>query len=129
MENQYRVGDVVEIEGAIGTVERISIRSTVVRDSDGNVHFLPNGSVVHVINKTMGYSRVNLTLGVVPDTNIDQLSEIIDEVGAALSQRRKVEGQDPRTATLPLYRCIFRCLSRGKGHCQDSAKRTMGSHW
>lgn len=89
MENQYRVGDVVEIEGAIGTVERISIRSTVVRDSDGNVHFLPNGSVVHVINKTMGYSRVNLTIGVAPETNIDELADVINRVGVKLSEDEK----------------------------------------
>lgn len=93
MENQYRVGDTVEIDGATGTVERISIRSTIIRDTDGNVHFLPNGSVVHVINKTMGYSRVNLTLGVVPDTNIDQLSEIIDTVGTAMSNDEKWKGK------------------------------------
>lgn len=93
MENQYRVGDIVEIDDATGTVERISVRSTVVRDTDGNVHFLPNGSVVHVINKTMGYSRVNLTLGVVPDTNIDQLSQIIDEVGQTMSKDEKWKGK------------------------------------
>lgn len=84
IENQYRVGDVVDISGAVGTVERITIRSTVVRDSDGNVHFIPNGSVVHVINKTMGYSRINLSLGVVPDTDVDQLSEVINAVGAKM---------------------------------------------
>lgn len=93
MENQYRVGDVVDIEGAAGTVERITIRSTVVRDSDGNVHFLPNGSVVHVINKTMGYSRVNLTLGVAPDTNIDQLAEIIDHIGGKMSEDEAWKGK------------------------------------
>ncbi len=93
MENQYRVGDVVEIEGAVGTVERISIRSTVVRDSDGNVHFLPNGSVVHVINKTMGYSRVNLTIGVTPETNIDELSEVINRVGIKMSEDEKWKGK------------------------------------
>lgn len=81
MENQYRVGDVVDISGANGTIERITIRSTILRDGDGNVHFVPNGSVAHVINKTMGYSRVNLTLGVVPDTDVDRLSEVIDRVG------------------------------------------------
>jgi small conductance mechanosensitive channel len=86
LENQYRVGDVVDIEGAAGTVERISIRSTVLRDADGNVHYLPNGSVVHVINKTMGYSRVNFTLAVDPTTNIDELSDIINRVGEKLAK-------------------------------------------
>lgn len=89
MENQYRVGDVVDIEGAAGTVERISVRSTVVRDTDGNVHFIPNGSVVHVINKTMGYSRVNLTISVTPDTDIDQLAVVIDQVGTEIIEDEK----------------------------------------
>lgn len=86
LENQYRVGDVVDIEGAAGTVEKISIRSTVLRDADGNVHYLPNGSVVHVINKTMGYSRVSFALAVDPTTNIDELSTIIDKVGDKLAK-------------------------------------------
>jgi len=93
MENQYRVGDVVDIEGAAGTVERITIRSTIVRDADGNVHFLPNGTVAHVINKTMGYSRINLTLNVVPDTDVDKLSKVIDEVGVRMIEEEKWKGK------------------------------------
>jgi small conductance mechanosensitive channel len=89
VENQYRVGDIVDIQGAAGTVERVTIRSTVIRDASGNVHFLPNGEVLHVINKTMGFSKVNFTLTVDPDTDIDKLSNIIDEVGLKLSEDEK----------------------------------------
>lgn len=89
IENQYRVGDIVDIQGAAGTVERVTIRSTVIRDASGNVHFLPNGEVIHVINKTMGFSKVNFTLTVDPDTDIDKLSNIIDEVGIKLSEDEK----------------------------------------
>jgi len=88
-ENQYRVGDIVDIEGAAGTVERVTIRSTVIRDNSGNVHFLPNGQVIHVINKTLGYSRVNFSLAVDPDTDVDELSSVIDEVGVKLSEDAK----------------------------------------
>lgn len=89
VENQYRVGDVVDLEGASGTVERISVRSTILRDADGNVHFLPNGTVMHVINKTMGYSRVNFAVSVKPETNIDKISEIINNVGDKLTSDEK----------------------------------------
>lgn len=88
-ENQYRVGDVVDIEGAAGTVERITIRSTILRDADGNVHFLPNGNVMHVINKTMGFSRVNFSLAVDPDTSVDHLSDLINEIGEQLASDEK----------------------------------------
>lgn len=86
VENQYRVGDIVDIEGAAGTVERVTIRSTVIRDANGNVHFLPNGQVIHVINKTMGFSKVNFTLTVDPETDIDKLSQVIDDVGLKLAE-------------------------------------------
>jgi small-conductance mechanosensitive channel len=88
IENQYRVGDVVDIEGAAGSVEQITIRSTIIRDADGNVHYLPNGMVAHVINKTMGFSKVNFAIAVTADTNVDTLSEIINEVGEKLADEK-----------------------------------------
>jgi moderate conductance mechanosensitive channel len=81
LENQYRVGDVVELDGASGKVEDITIRSTVVRDNDGSVHYIPNGSITHTINRTMGHARLNLILSVAPSTDVDQLTEIVNRVG------------------------------------------------
>lgn len=88
-ENQFRIGDEVEIDGASGKVEHISIRSTVIRDDAGNVHYIANGNVLHTINKTMGYSKVYFTLAVDPDTDIDKLAEIIGEVGEKMKQSEK----------------------------------------
>ena len=84
-ENQFRVGDIIEIESFSGTVERIGVRSTVIRDADGNVHYFPNGMVQHVINKTMGFSMARFTLSVAPDTNVDSLEEIINKTGTDLA--------------------------------------------
>lgn len=89
IENQFRVGDDVEIDGAMGKVEQITLRSTVVRDDAGNVHYIANGSVFHVINKTMGYSKVYFTLSVTPETDIDELSSIIEKLGQELSVDKK----------------------------------------
>lgn len=88
-ENQYRVGDVIEIEGASGTVERIGARSTVIRDADGNVHYFPNGMVQHVINKTMGYSMARFSIGVLPSTDLDEVIEIINATGRKLAEEEK----------------------------------------
>lgn len=84
-ENQFRVGDIIDIEGFGGTVERIGIRSTVLRDADGNVHYFPNGMVQHVINKTMGYSMARFSLTVAPDTDIDHLVKVINKTGLSLT--------------------------------------------
>lgn len=88
-ENQYRVGDIVDIEGAAGTVERIGTRSTVLRDVDGNVHYLPNGMVMHVINKTMGYSMARFIIAVHPDSDLDEVIEIVNETGKKMSKEEK----------------------------------------
>jgi small-conductance mechanosensitive channel len=88
-ENQYRVGDVIDLEGFSGTVERIGTRSTVLRDVDGNVHYFPNGMIQHVINKTMGYSMARFTMLLHPETDIDDVAELIDMVGKATAEDEK----------------------------------------
>lgn len=87
-ENQYRVGDVVDVMGASGTVERVGTRSTVLRDADGNVHYLPNGTIQHVINKTMGYSMSRFTLQLDPSSDISRAADIINETGQQLSKEK-----------------------------------------
>ena len=84
-ENQYRVGDVVEISGAIGIVERIGTRSTMIRDNEGNVHYLPNGMVQHVINKTMGYSISRLSLKLAASADIEQVATTINTIGETMA--------------------------------------------
>ena len=78
-----------ENDGFGGTVERIGVRSTVIRDVEGNVHFFPNGIVQHVTNKTMGYSKVYFTITVAPETSISQASEIINKIGEELSHEER----------------------------------------
>ncbi|HEX7484058.1 MAG TPA: mechanosensitive ion channel family protein [Candidatus Saccharimonadales bacterium] len=88
-ENQYRVGDIIEIDGNSGTVERIGTRSTVIRDADGNVHYFPNGTIQHVINKTMGYSMARFSIGVHPSTELEQVIDLINETGKKLAEEEK----------------------------------------
>jgi len=89
-ENQYRVGDIVELsENASGTVERIGSRSTVIRDIDGNVHYLPNGAISHVINKTMGYSMARFIITVDPVSDVKKIAAIIDRIGKELTHEEK----------------------------------------
>lgn len=88
-ENQYRVGDIIQIEEASGTVERIGSRSTMLRDVEGNVHFLPNGMIQHVINKTMDYSKARVTISVIPETDIERATALIDHIGTEMSEDPK----------------------------------------
>jgi small conductance mechanosensitive channel len=89
LENQYRVGDVVEIEGSTGTVEQITLRSTILRDNNGSVHYIPNGNISSAINKTMGFAKVNLSMEVPATTDIDKLSEVINRIGTKMAEEEK----------------------------------------
>jgi small-conductance mechanosensitive channel len=84
-ENQYRVGDVIDINGFGGTVERIGSRSTAIRDADGNVHYFPNGMIQHVINKTMGYSMARFSILLAPDADLDKAIEVINALGQKIA--------------------------------------------
>jgi len=88
-ENQYRVGDVIDIEGFSGSVERVGARSTVLRDADGNVHYFPNGMIQHVINKTMGYSMARFFIGIHPSADLDEVIAIINKIGEDLAKEEK----------------------------------------
>jgi len=90
MENQYRVGDVVEINQTVsGQVEMVTLRATTLRDLDGMVHHIPNGEITIATNMTMEYANVNLDLGVGYSTDIDQLEKVINKVGQDLADDPK----------------------------------------
>lgn len=84
IENQYSAGDVVRIADVDGVVEEFSLRRTTLRDLDGTVHTVPNGSIVVASNMTRGWARVNIDVAVAYDTDIDRASAIIDRVGQSL---------------------------------------------
>lgn len=86
IENQYRVGDVVDLEGAAGTVERITLRCTILRDINGNVHYMPNGNIMHTINKTKDFGKVYFTIAVNPENDLDKVAEVINKVGKRLAK-------------------------------------------
>lgn len=86
MENHYRVGDVVSLDSTSGVVKRISLRETVLRDLDGNVHHIPNGSFDIATNMTFEYSQINLDVGVGYSTDLDKLEKVINKVGEELAK-------------------------------------------
>ena len=77
MEDQYGVGDVVDMGEASGTVEWVSLRVTRLRDVEGVVWWVPNGQITRVGNKSQQWSRALLDVAVAPDTDIDRATEVI----------------------------------------------------
>jgi small conductance mechanosensitive channel len=90
LENQYRVGDVVNIADIGGLVEEITLRKTVLRDLDGVVHHIPNGEIRTASNLTRHFSRVNLNVSVAYGTDLDHAISVINRVGKELAQDEKL---------------------------------------
>lgn len=80
LEDQVRVGDIVEVGGKSGIVENINLKLTRVRDLEGNVHFIPNSVIDIVSNKTKEYSCYLLDIGVAYREDADEVIEVIKQI-------------------------------------------------
>lgn len=84
-ENQYRVGDIVTLRAAgvdvSGVVEDVTIRITRLRDLDGNLHIVQNGSTSVVTNRSFGFANVNVDVRVSYQADISKVEKVINEVG------------------------------------------------
>lgn len=77
LEDQYAVGDVVKVVGVAGAVEEIRLRVTVLRDLDGQVHYVPNGEIRVATNVTQRFSRMVVTVGVGYGEDVDRVLEVV----------------------------------------------------
>ena len=81
IENQYRVGDVVCLDNTCGAVEDITLRKTILRDLEGKLHHVPNGSFTKTSNLTGDYSRAYMSISVAYKEDLDKVMEVINRVG------------------------------------------------
>ena len=86
VENQYSVGDVVQIAGITGIVEEINLRRTVLRDLDGIVHSVPNGEITVASNYTKEWSRVNLNISVGYGEDLDHVIKVVNRIGKEMAE-------------------------------------------
>jgi small-conductance mechanosensitive channel len=86
VENQFSVGDVVQVAGVAGTVEDFNLRRTTVRDIDGVVHTIPNGEIKVASNLTRVWARINQDVTVAYGTDIDRAIGVVDGVGKAMEE-------------------------------------------
>ncbi len=92
LEDQIRVGDVVQIAGKTGLVERIHLKTTILRDMAGNVHYVPNGQIDVVTNMTKDFSRYVFDIGVAYREDVDEVIQVMKDVDEEM--RRDPEFRD-----------------------------------
>ena len=84
LENQIRIGDVAIINGTAGSVEKIELRTTTLRDLSGVVHIFQNGKINTLSNMTKEWSAMVFNIGVAYKEDIDTVIHIMKDVGNEL---------------------------------------------
>lgn len=91
LEDQYGVGDIVDLGEAAGAVEEISLRATRLRALDGTVWYVPNGEITRVGNMTRIWSRVLLEVRFAYDTDVEEARQaMLDAVAAARERDEEI---------------------------------------
>lgn len=81
LEDQIRIGDVVEAGGKGGLVEELTLRYLKLRDYSGNVHFVPNGNITTVTNMSMGFAYAVIDASIAYGEDIDQAISVMRRTG------------------------------------------------
>lgn len=85
LENQYRIGDVVNFDGLGGSVEEITLRKTTLRDMNGTVHHIPHGEIKRVSNLSKDFARVNMDIGVAYNSDLELVIAVINKTGTKMA--------------------------------------------
>jgi small conductance mechanosensitive channel len=92
LEDQYGVGDVVDLGEVIGTVESVGLRVTRLRDAEGTVWYLRNGEVLRVGNQSQGTARAVLDVGLPPGLELARAQTLLLDVARGLSKDEDLAG-------------------------------------
>jgi small-conductance mechanosensitive channel len=84
-EDQYAVGDIIQVDDVSGLVEFISLRITQIRSADGRLITIPNSAIAIVENLSKDWSRVDLSIVISYDADVDRAIHLIEKVGKDLS--------------------------------------------
>ncbi|WP_148615888.1 mechanosensitive ion channel family protein [Nocardioides rubriscoriae] len=93
IEDQFGVGDQVDLGEAIGTVEAVTLRITRVRDVNGTVWYVPNGQIVRVGNQSQNWARTVLDVKVSYDEDLARVRRVLGEVAHDLWEDDDFKGQ------------------------------------
>jgi len=91
LEQQYMIGDVIKVSGSnfsgiTGQVEQVTLRVTVLRDTDGTVHFVPHGQLTLVSNQTHGWSQAVFDLNVASSEHVERVRDLFFELARQLRE-------------------------------------------
>lgn len=92
LEDQYGVGDWIDLGEASGEVESVSLRITRLRDTDGTVWYVRNGEVLRVGNQSQGWARSVLDVTVTYDSDLERVQRVLGEVAHEMFEDQEFRG-------------------------------------
>ncbi|MFA6014193.1 MAG: mechanosensitive ion channel family protein [Gallionellaceae bacterium] len=121
LENQIRQGDVVEVCGKTGAVEEITLRHVSLRDYEGSVHYVPNGLITTVTNKSRGYAYAVIDVSIAYRENVDEVMDVMRKVGSELRVKEafsarilddlEIAGVQDLADSAVILRCRFKTVA------------------
>ena len=93
LENQIRQGDVVRLGEHAGLVEEVTLRFVQLRDYDGNVHFVPNGTISTVVNMSRGHAQSVVDVGVGYGEDLERVMQVMRDAAATMRADPKYDGR------------------------------------
>ena len=86
-ESQYNVGDVIEVNGFLGTVTDIALRTTSITDFGGNIKIMNNSDVRNILNRSNEDSKAICDVGIAYEEDIEHVEEVLDKVLIATEKK------------------------------------------
>jgi moderate conductance mechanosensitive channel len=93
LENQFAVGDVVRVVDVTGTVQDLQLRVTVLRDFEGNIHFVPNGQITVTSNLTSKTSQPVIDMSIAYSADVDHALEVMGDELRAMAAESEWSGR------------------------------------
>jgi small conductance mechanosensitive channel len=92
LEDQFGVGDVVDLGPATGTVEEVTLRVTRIRDLSGVVWYVRNGEILRVANRSQGWTMAIVDVPIAYNEDLDRVRRIVEEVGVRMDADPAYDG-------------------------------------
>lgn len=127
-EGMYKVGDIVTIDGFVGSVESITLRCTTLRKYDGDLYIIPNGSIEKVLNQQKKFRDVSIDVDIAYESDIDTAIEVIKACGAKAQREYSLVTGDVKVlgvVALGNHGVTIRTLVPCNGGTQYEVEREM----
>lgn len=123
VENQFAVGDIISIgDKHLGTVERMTLRITMLRDMEGQAHYIPNGNITEVVVMSKEFAKAMVEVEVSRDEDVERVMEVLKELGVELQEALPTVLEPTEVmgiVSLTPHSCVIRTLT----------KTTPGDQW